>query len=149
MRLGHSFRQSILVSNEQNSGDFKTKVQKIYNIVCFSPQDNYFNPDSFVSEVVNEFIKIDKSPHLALKVLLNLKNKLLIESDFRRRSGKILYQVQIQSLVIGVLYFALMFFVINQYGWAENKRVILFSISLFLIGLVTLIKLGRSFKWNI
>jgi len=150
MRTGSSFRQAIQASNQENERLFKVKIQKIFNIVTFSQQNaELFSNDRFVKEIIEEFIRIDQRPHMALAALIGFKNKLQLESEFRHKSGRILYQVRIQSLIISGIYFALFFFMFKEYGFLENIKLMGLSVALYLIGVVLLLLMGRSFKWNI
>ena len=98
---------------------------------------------------LDELTKIHQSPHHALARLENLRKKMKVASDFRRKSGQALLQARIQIVVMTLLYIAVLVLTMNQYHEHRHLRLILISGSLFVSGQLLFWWIARKRKWNI
>lgn len=149
MKAGKGFRESLKLSQQDRSKVFREKLEQMAQIVVFSQHYNRKSMSAFHIQVLDEFIQIDRSAHAAIKRLENFRRKLEIEDDFRRRSGQILLQLRIQSLIMVGLFLALLTFVIWNYQISELKHIIFISITLFCSGVGLAFILGRKIRWKV
>ncbi len=98
---------------------------------------------------LDELKKIHHSPHHALVRLENLRKKMKVSSDFRRKSGQALLQARIQIVVMTLLYIAVLVLTMNQFQVHRHLRLILISVSLFVGGQFLFWWIARKRKWNI
>lgn len=147
VRSGHSFRNSLEVSNTKTPQSSRLKVEKIIEAVHFSQKIETSN--TFVREIFEELSSVQRFPHKTLDRLCAFRRKMKIEDDFRRRSGRIVRQVRIQIIFLICMYVAVMSFVTIRFGFLENLKIILWSLALFMLGLVGFFYLGVKKQWKI
>lgn len=147
VRSGHSFRNSLEVSNTKTPQPSRFKVEKIIEAVHFSQKIETSN--AFVREIFEELVSVQRFPHKTLDRLCAFRRKIKIEDDFRRKSGRIVRQVRIQITFLFFMYAAVMSFVIVRFGFLDNLKIILWSAALFAMGLVGFFYLGVKKQWKI
>lgn len=147
VRSGHSFRNSLEVSNAKTTQSSRFKLEKIIEAVHFSQKVDTTN--SFVREIFEEFSLVRRFPHKTLDRLCAFRRKIKIEDNFRRKSGRIVRQVRIQITFLLLMYVGVLFFVVSRFGFAENLKIILWSIGLFGVGIVGFFYLGVNKQWKI
>ena len=116
-----------------------TFTQHLRSDKGFRPADNLFE---FISPII-------ELPVNAVEKLKLYEEKLLIEHDFRRRSGQALLGIRIQAVVMTLLYIAALTYVLITYGFEKNKEAILLSGFLYFLGTVWLQSIGRKIKWKV
>jgi hypothetical protein len=99
--------------------------------------------------VLCELERLNSEAHSALARLESLRTLLRKTSDFRRKSGQAVRQTVIQSSVMMILLFALMFFTLYRYGWRRSGDLILESAGLSIMGVLIMFILARKTKWKI
>lgn len=150
MKLGSGFRKSLELSLSYESSHFmKTWLRKIYDNVVFTQHKTPDFKSQLLLKLISELKQIDKEPNSSLRRLENLYLWLKIQSEFRRKSGKILSQMRIQSLLITVIYIALLFFVSEFLGSQQTFQFFPISFTLMSVGTLTVFYLGRRMKWNL
>lgn len=148
MRMGSSFRNAFQKILSETKGHHKFILNNIYDLVVFSQQNTSFELNDSINRIIFEFILIDQSSHYSLQKLIHLREMLQSESEFRHKSGQVSYQVRIQSLMLSFIYLASLTLVIKKFGWDQNYKLILLSLSLFSAGLVLIFKKGANIKWK-
>ena len=149
MGAGVSFRVALHQAIEDQSDLFFRKTLKsLYENVVFSQQEPKNLKKAF-GEVMREFRLIHQNPHSGRSRLQNFRRKLLVESDFRRRSGQVLLQIRMQALILSGIYFALCGFVIHRYGFEKVQTILTHSAAVFSIGLFLVFRLGRRIRWKL
>jgi hypothetical protein len=148
MKSGRSFRQALDEVINESDLRYREKLAEIRSVVVFS-QQKPMSRDSFVFEVIDEFNRIDRNPHAAIRRLAVFREKLRIEDDFRRKSGQVLAQIRAQSLIMCGLYLAVAIFVGLRFGWRANIKLMSVSLLLFICGLVWIWLSGRRMKWKV
>jgi len=149
MKSGCSFRQAFTEVTAESHPRMRAKLGEINRAVVFSQQLRGRFGNRFVEEVVEELRRIDRHPHLAMRRLSVFREKLRIESDFRRRSGQVLARIRAQSLVMSGLYVAMAVFIAWKFGFRANAELFFISGSLFAIGSVWIWRGGRKLKWKV
>lgn len=152
MRSGKAFRGAMKAAIHEDpvlDGFYKIKFAEIYEAVVFSGQAKIAGLDRPRADLIHALRAADQAPHNCLQRLLNLRRKLQIASDFRRKSGQILLQIRMQAVILSVLYFALLVFTIWQNGTKSFLWLLVGSFSLFATGVAVLSCLGRKVKWKI
>jgi hypothetical protein len=149
MKSGRSFRQSFAEVITESDQVMSVKFSEIASAVAFSQQSQRLPADDFVAQVVREFVIADRQPHLALRRLIVLRDRLRIEDDFRRRSGQVLSRIRAQSLVMSGLYLAVFSFMTWKFGWKSNSEIMLTSFFIFAAGAVWIWRGGKKLKWKV
>jgi Flp pilus assembly protein TadB len=149
MKSAKSFRQSL--SEVINESDFslQTRLSEIRDIVVFSQQEKRVLRHPFIDLILQEFTNVDQNPHAAIRRLQIFRDRLQVEADFRRKSVQALKQIRAQSIIMSVLYLAILVFVSHEFGFVRNRNMILSSTLLFVCGLVWIHRGGRSLKWKV
>lgn len=96
-----------------------------------------------------ELCRIQNEPHLALARLENLREVLRKSDDFRRKSGQATRQTAIQSVVMLLLYAALLIFTIARGGWRANSDLVLWSVLFTAIGVISMTFLAQKTRWKL
>lgn len=146
--VGNSFRSSVqkvfLQRNDWCSMQFKNLAQNLIatdKIIVISP--------GFLSEFRHELAQIDRSGQKVNEQLKILRRILKIEINFRRKSGQVLRNLHIQSLVLTILYVSFVFFISSQIDLFKYKQLFMFSVTLFVFGLILTFLAGRRLKWKV
>lgn len=149
MKSGHSFRHSFNETIKESDAKIRSILSEIASVVAFSQQENQRKFDPFIVEMVEELTVIDRQPHAAAKRLETLRERLKVENEFRRRSGQVLSRIRAQSLVMTVLYAAILIFMSLKFGFRANTNVICASSFLFACGSVWMWLGGRGLRWKV
>lgn len=146
MKQGSSFINAWQNSlKELKSQKVKLKAQKITKILKFQTDFQYVDRgvETFIKDL--RVIYQSASP---LKRLKYLQRKVRIELAFQTKSRRLLMQIRIQSCILSLFYFGLLFWTIIAYG-TQYLRLIVASFFLFFLGLLWIFKIGRSMKWSV
>ncbi len=150
MKLGSGFRRSLELSLHYETSHFmRIWLRKIYDNVVFTQHRTPTFKSQLLLKLISELKLIDKEPNSSLQRLENLYLWLKIQSEFRRKSGKVLSQVRIQSILITTIYFALLFFISEFLGYQKAFQFFPVSFSLMSLGVFTVFYLGRRMKWSL
>lgn len=150
MRLGKSFRTSFLEFIDLESIPHRKKITKsIYENVVFLQQKNRVFRSQLLINSISELQNINKTSHSAQKMLENLYHTVKINEEFRRRSGKVLSRLRVQSLIIAVLFTISVAFSLKFFGsfWVHNY--LLPSAALMIIGIFWTFLMGRKISWTL
>lgn len=149
MKSGKAFRSAFSEVISESPYGIQRILIDIRDVVVFSQQKNSVKLSAFIKLILIEFVQADQAPHAALKRLVSFRDRLKIQTDFRRKSGQVMQQIRIQSLILSGVYFALFIFVIKRFGFESNHQMILLSVSLFLTGIAFIFYRGNKIKWKI
>jgi hypothetical protein len=149
MKSGRSFRQAYSEVCLESPPKIRAKLTEMGSFVVFSQQNRPIIVDQFVSEVIQEMIRIDQQPHAATKRIAVFREKLRIEDDFRRRSGQVLSRIRAQSMIMTGLYLALAVFMAWKFGYSGNQHTFFFSGAFFVTGTIWMWRGGRKMKWKV
>lgn len=152
MKLGQSFRQALRSSILQAKHKHRSFLQSIYEHVAFSQQE--FGSKTVLkggeyTEICAEFVKIDSSTHKTIEKVENFRRRLMIIEKFRRRSGRIRGQINLQMVLMSLIYAGI--FAINHWMFTLNdyKGMIVLSLAFYLAGMITVFCIGKRIQWNI
>jgi len=149
MKTGRSFRQAYSEVCVESPPKIRAKLTEMGSYVVFSQQKRPVIGNQFVSEVIQEMIRVDQQPHAASKRIAVFREKLRIEDDFRRRSGQVLSRIRAQSMIMTGLYLALAAFIAWKFGYPTNQRIFFISGSFFITGTIWMWRGGRTMKWKV
>lgn len=152
MKLGQSFRQSLRFTHQT----MKTQWQSVFREICYDvafsqqekqPTNSFWN--DFCEEMRSEVKKIDGSTHKTIEKVENFRRRLIIIDKFRRRSGRIRGQVQIQVFFMCLIY--ALIFAVNAWLFDlwSYKLVLMISILFFILGLFMVVFIGRRIQWTV
>lgn len=148
MHSGLNFRSAFKAVIQNESGFIKVQLQDILNQIVF-PESSKISKEKSIERIVLEFRDTDKSTSKSLEQLKFFRRQLRQEQEFRRKESQIKESVRAQMAILMILYLALSTFVINRFGFGENKKIILLSLALFVSGLILMNVLGGKRKWKV
>lgn len=149
IRTGKTLRTALKMLEEEEEGFFRAKLAQIRSYVVFLQHTEMKNQRGVLVEIVHELRAIDQQQHQSLTRLKNLRRKLSVEFEFRRRSGQVLYQIRLQAWILTGLYLALLVFVLIRDGTNLDLEWVVLSLFLFGMGLIWLSRMGRGVKWKV
>jgi hypothetical protein len=148
MKSGRSWMESMELANQSLHPFSQVKMQELLRAVVFSAQKPIFK-EIFLNEIYFELKQIHQSPHMSIRRLQSLRNKLQMQENFRRKSGQALHQVKAQVVLMSFLYFALLIFTVVQFGWRTYRSLYGVSLILFLVGILITYSMGKKIKWSV
>lgn len=147
VQSGQSLRTSLQSLSAGESSLLRIPLQNFVHALTFENSANGLRSNTLRS-LFGEMNRIEKSQSKCADQLRAMRKQIKTMKDFRRRSGQVTMQIRMQAAVSAVLYLALLFFMITQFGFYPNRRIILASAILFGAGLVTVFVIGRRNRWN-
>jgi hypothetical protein len=147
MRTGIGFRAAIERNLQPTAQIWQKWLFTMLESRVFLQQTDHLVPVWWRSQLV-ELQTIHLNPHSALDRLENLRRKMKVIADFRRKSGHALLQARVQLFVMTLLYLALFAATMSQFGFERHRRIILISFLLFIAGQTAFWLLARKRKWN-
>lgn len=146
MRSGHALKESFMWAVS-----FKPLwIQKVYiDFLQASQFKTNILADQQMSWVFSEIEKINQTKHKQIERFRNMRRKLKIEENFRRKSRKALTQVHAQAWVLSIMYVVLLLITIKFNAAKNLKGVIALSTTLFAVGLLFLLRIGKNYKWKL
>lgn len=148
MSTGKSFKQSFLESIKTVKPEFHQIIIQTYNKLN-EMQLSYVRPQSSIENFIQELIFIEKNQSKCLEKAKTYRRKLQIIKNFRRKSGQVRVQSQVQSLVMLFLYLGLLMYIQFEFGISKHLSLVMISIVFFTVGLFGVLNIGRRMKWKV
>lgn len=150
-RLGTGLRRALIITSERADFYIKTRLRQLHDRLVTENRDNLKQTpmDPLLQEFYEVLRSCESESHLTLSQLMNYRQKIEIYEQFQRKSAQALQQLRAQAYVLCAIYIGLVFFVVSRFGFSANEQTIMFSIFLFLIGLLITLKQGRKIKWSV
>ncbi len=149
LKMGVGFRPAAKRIMLLHEPYFRNKIEHILQAVIYK-QDLTFSPSNgFPAKVLQVFKEIDSSSYQGIE-----KAQIFLESiqsleGFKRRSRSITAYVYVQMGVMSVLFVSIVVASVKLYGWHNQYLGICVATAVFVLGVVWVWALGRSFKWNL
>lgn len=148
MKMGKSFRYSLKFICEKvpgwNGHQLKNVVE---NLEKNLPPIN--RKSASVADFERAVLMIDRSNSKNLDRVISLRNHYKMLQNFRRRSGQVTVQIRMQAIIVTALYLSLLTFVIVQFGFLKQQKIIFGSAFMFVAGLFVIFFVGRRMKWKV
>jgi hypothetical protein len=106
-----------------------------------------FRPNT--EKIARELRKIDQSGFKTLEKIKNLRHQLRTKIHFQQKMSQVTLQIRWQSVIVSILFVALIAFSWVNYGWQQVHIWLVISVVLFAIGIIFNWFIGRGFKWNL
>jgi len=148
LQSGKSFRTSLHLAIENQSGWRRNQLREIYNSIVTS-ENSVSAKSALLKAFTAELLEIDRSQNRIVEQVRALRRHLKLRENFRRRSGQVTQQIKMQAIIVTALFLALLSFVIAQFGFAENRFLISISVFIFILGLFWIFSMGRRLKWKV
>ncbi|QLY25385.1 hypothetical protein [Bdellovibrio sp. KM01] len=148
IQAGKSFRQSLHMAIESQSGWQRNQLREIYNSIVTS-ENKIAVKSAVIKDLQAELLEIDRSQTRSLDQAKALRRQYKVEENFRRRSGQVTQQIKMQAIIVTALYGALLAFVFAQFGFMNHRFLILGSLFMFVFGLFIIFSVGRRIKWKV
>lgn len=146
MMTGRSFRDAYLSLTRNSINFFEGKMYELLIVGHLQGRSGLPKYKEFVK--ITELIQaIDKSPHQAIDKLRAFRRQLHWKVTFQRKARQATAQIRAQAIILSTLYLGLLLFVVHDNDILPST-IISISTSLFLLGLIVLIFLGRQNKWK-
>jgi hypothetical protein len=144
---GGSLKQALL-QIQPPKNHFKHLVNEIKHVILMNSNVKManFRPDT--EKIASELRKIDQSGFKTLEKVKNLRQQLRTKIHFRQKMSQATLQIRWQSLIVSLLYCALVCFAYFNFGWNQIQGWFLVSFLLFGAGLICNLFVERSFKWK-
>ncbi len=148
LHSGRSFRNSAFEAAEMQTPWVQIQLRDLMQSIV-KTERAISTKSALLKDLREEFIKIDNSKNRCLEQVKALRREYKMKEDFRRRSVQVTQQIRMQAIIVTALYAALLCFVIVQFGFSLHQNVILFSLFLFVAGLLWVFSIGRRLKWKV
>ena len=148
LQSGKSFRTSLQSAIENQSGWRRNQLREIFNSIINS-ENVIAVKSALLKDLQQELMEIDRSQNRVVDQVKALRRQLKVQENFRRRSGQVTQQIKMQAIIVTALFFALLTFVIVQFGFIEHKNLIAMSSFIFILGLFWIFNVGRRMKWKV
>lgn len=142
MSSGLSFRDSVRKSIPKSVSS--KELTQWMNQTQFTPIEGA----QYWDEVVRHLYLIDRSRVHVLQQVKNWREQLRCEKLFRSKSRQVRQQVQLQALIITLLYLGLHGFNFWNFGLNQAWNLIFVSILIFSTGLFLIFRIGSKIKWK-
>lgn len=148
LQTGKSFRLSLNAAIDMQSGWVHHQLKEVIESMQMSENVTAVKT-ALLKDFQRELFEIDRSQTRCVEQVKALRRELKMYEDFRRRSGQVTQQIKMQAIIVTALYFALLIFVITQFGFIEHRFLILMSFLIFSGGLLWIFSVGRRMKWKV
>lgn len=148
LQSGKSFRASLHSAVEMQGDWERLQLQEVVESLQFSEQP-VAAKSALIKDFQAELREIDRSQSRCVEQVRALRRDYRMQEDFRRRSGQVSQQIKMQAIIVTALYFALLVFVIMQFGFERHQNMILISSVMFSGGLFFIFYTGRRMKWRV
>lgn len=153
VKAGHSLRSTILGLSNLSQSPLRRSA-------CLILQGNLKSADHVTAEsgvpiskeclnVLFGIQQVLKSEHQQLARLLSFRRVLHLTQSVRQKSRRKTSQARAQSLLLAIIYCALILFQFHTGGLSCVSGYFVFSLTSFLLGSWWLWRLERSFRWKI
>lgn len=148
IQSGKSMHVSMREATEIQEGWIKNQLKEVH-LYVFAEDASPPAKSALLKRFSTELHRIAHSQSKYFEQLKALRRELKMQEDFRRRSGQVTQQLKAQAIIVTALYLALLSFIILQFGFFENRKLILLSVIVFKIGLFWMFMIGRRMKWKV
>lgn len=152
MKSGSGFKSSYQSALDDMSSGVKDLLLQALPNVTFSQQKQDVKESQYGPLFVDfqQFLFcLDPSSYQVTQQVEGFRRRLLLLEKLRRKSGQASGQAVIQSSLLTLLYGLLFVYSMKKYGFSAYPRLFLFSMGLFLIGLLIMVQLGQISRWKI
>lgn len=148
LQTGKSFRSSLHSAIEMQTGWVRHQLMEVCDSLQMS-KNVIAVKSALLKDFREELLEIDRSQARCVEQVRALRRHLKMQEDFRRRSGQVTQQIKMQAIIVTALYFALLLFVIMQFGFNPHRSLIFWSAIIFFVGLFWIFLMGRRLKWKV
>lgn len=148
LKSGKSFSVSFQLS-VQNSGErHRQKLTELYNYIFFAERFVEKADSAFLNSVILDLSRAVKAPQNASKLVVSLRDRLKSQKNMRERSKVMTQSARTQVFFLTPMYLGLSMFCGINFGFKSNAGLFLLSGTLFTLGILWLLQIGRSFRWR-
>jgi Flp pilus assembly protein TadB len=149
MKAGRGFRPSFQGCLERNTWHVRFVLKEFISALQYQKEITSIGRDPQIQLFFRELSQVDQSSHKPVDRLRALRRRLMMEKGFRQKSRQALLQVRFQSWIISGMYVLVLGYVQFDFGLRKHLGLVGFSSTLFLVGLITVQKMGRNYQWKI
>lgn len=136
---GESLPSAILTVKKSGSGDLRK----------FLAEEPTLFKDRRLQKARQELFEIHKYLHQAILRLRWLREAWETEDRFEQKRMRVTSMIRAQVGLLAFLYSGLLLFTVNKYEYIAIRKYLNLSLFLFVIGVIALVVLGRSFRWKV
>jgi Flp pilus assembly protein TadB len=149
MRSGRSLRESLSEVGAQGHAYKGTDLAELSILVCFPERKSDPKLIPQARELLSELLKIDQSASRTIEKVRAYRKKEKMVQKFRQKSSQVTGQVRAQAIVCAFLYVALLAWVVWDNPDGALSLPVVVSFLLFLVGMISMSLLARSFRWKL
>lgn len=146
---GKSIVDALQAHLQKDGSDFEEFNNEVAKLVTFRQQTEGVKTRKSELRTVYWVKNIVDNPVNTLEKLKSIEEKLQIEHDFRRKSGQALLGVRMQALIMAVIYILALVFILLFFGMPKSIYPLVFSLTLFGMGMLWVLKIGKVIKWKV
>jgi hypothetical protein len=146
LRSGNSIKEALKSSKNCFPG-IEWHVSEILSAMEFRGR-KFMRSDHIFELAIETILSIGRSSSRVVDRLTAYRNKVRTETFFRQKSEQLCLQVRVQSIVLSLLYGALVIFDFLNFEFKSVITNFCYSFPLYGIGIVSIIQIPRSFKWK-
>lgn len=164
MMTGRSFRDSFLFITAHSQNIFHLRLREILFKKDFGENLNLqrhlsnqklktFSFKTSQQSLIYELVQsVEKNPHKALETLKSHRRQVHWHIKFKNKSKQITLLMRTQALILSLLYLCLLFFILNHRSRSKisltHHSPLFLSLSLFCLGIILMILIGRKKSWK-
>lgn len=149
MRSGSSLRKSLLEYSNNGKSTVGEALKEFITCLQFKKSWKTLFSKSELDFFFEEISVIDGITHRQVDRLKILRQRLKTERNFRRKSSQATIQIRMQAWVMSFMYVGMLTYICLEFGFWAHSKLILVSSSLFLVGLILVLNIGRKYSWKI
>lgn len=148
MQSGKSLRSSLLSVIKKQQGWFRDQLLEMHNQILSVDRVSVVSIAQ-IHALKIELIEIDQQNNKCIENLKIYRRFLKMKEDFRRKAYQASAQTTAQMLITSLIYLGLLFFVITQFGFLKNIKIISISFVLMAFSMGLTLYIRKSFKWKL
>jgi Flp pilus assembly protein TadB len=148
VKSGKPLREALSVLRASSSG-ISFYFTEIVDAIELQQQATFVSKDKKVRRMYEELLFISQSCHRTIEKLEAFRTLLRTEEWFQKKTRQALLQSRAQSVVVGLMYFAVLVYTLLRDGPFRNLDIIGYSSLLLTFGTIWIWKMGSRYRWKV
>lgn len=147
LKVGRGLRESLAIESAEERSNLGEVVRKF--AVAIEKQQSFDHQNRRLRQMFDLFAMLDREPAKIVTRIEVFRKKIECEDQFRAKVRQILSQPRAQSVVVGLLYVALILFLHLNFKVSDWMTYFYASLPLFILGQTFLFRMGRRYRWKV
>jgi len=149
MKAGKAFRESLIEIPRGPRSQASVDLTEIASQIRYPDRKNHRQLLVEAQDLLIEMQKMDRSSARVIEKITAFRRREKMIQRFRQRSSQLTSQVRAQAVVCGFLYALLLIWTVFNDPKLLFSPVVFVSMLLFLLGLMLMTLISRSFRWKL